>query len=115
MKKKLKLHIVPMKERQQKNIHPKNYYYDYCTQCGSISIMHNDRYYYTLKPNTKQKELEVDPIKIVLEMKKSEYQNHPNLNNEFNLSEEDLKYPENQERILLYLSKENYYYYTYRP
>ena len=104
--KKIKIaHCSHERTATKKNIHPKNYYYDYCTQCGSISIMHNDRYYYTLKPNTKQKELEVDPIKIVLEMKKSEYQNHPNLNNEFNLSEEDLKYPENQERILLYLSK----------
>ena len=89
----------------KKNIQPKNYSYDYCTECGSISILHNNRYYYTLKPNTKLKELEVDPIKIVLEMKKSERQNHPNLNNQFNLSEEEINCPETQERILLYLSK----------
>ena len=99
------IHCPHERTAAKKNIHPKNYLYDYCTQCGSISILYNDCYYYTLKPNTKQKELEVDPIKIVLEMKKSENKNHPNLNNEFNLSEEDLKYPETQEKILLYLSK----------
>ena len=99
------MHCPHERTAAKKNIHPKNYIYDYCTQCGSISILHNDCYYFTLKPNTKQKELEVDPIKIVLEMKKSENKNHPNLNNQFNLSEEDLNYPETQEKILLYLSK----------
>ena len=99
------IHCPHERTAAKKNIHPKNYLYDYCTQCGSISILYNDCYYYTLKPNSKQKELEVDPIKIVLEMKKSENKNHPNLNNEFNFSEEDLKYPETQEKILLYLSK----------
>lgn len=104
-KKNIIAHCSHDRTATKKNIHPKNNLYDYCTECGSISILHNDRYYYTLKPNTKQKELEVDPIKIVLEMKKSENQNHPNLKNEFNLNEEDLKYPETQEKILLYLSK----------
>ena len=85
----------------------KNKLYDYCGECGSIALNHNNNYYYTIKPLIKQKELEIDPIKIVNEMIKLENKSHPYLNNVFNLNlnESSSKLQEMKERIFLYLSK----------
>ena len=88
----------------EKNLVPKNNSYDYCPHCGSISIFHNNQYYFTIKPAAKNKKLEVDPIKIVNEMKSSEKENYF-LDNLYNISDKDLKYQILQKRIALYLSK----------
>ena len=94
------------KTASSKNINPKDKSYDYCTECGSISINYNDHYYYTLKPLMKQKELEVDPIKVVRQMKKLVKINHPYLDNVFNLNlnENETKIIEIKEKISIYLS-----------
>ena len=94
------------KTASSKNINPKDKSYDYCTECGSISINYNDHYYYTLKPLMKQKELEVDPIKVVRQMKKLVKINHPYLDNVFNLNlkEHETKIIEIKEKISMYLS-----------
>ena len=70
----------------EKTTNSKNNLYDYCTECGSISINYNDKFYYTLKPMIKQKVLEVDPIKVVRDMKKNEKKNYPYLDNAFNIN-----------------------------
>ena len=88
----------------EKNLIPKNNSYDYCPQCGNISILHNNQYYFTIKPIPKNKKLEVDPIKIVNEMKGSEKENYF-LDNLYNISDKDLKYQILQKRMSLYLSK----------
>ena len=88
----------------EKNLVPKNNSYDYCPQCGSIAIFHNNQYYFTIKPIAKNKKLEVDPINIVNEMKSSEKENYF-LDNLYNISDKDLKYKILQKRISLYLSK----------
>jgi len=88
----------------EKNLVPKNNSYDYCPQCGSIAIFHNNQYYFTIKPIAKNKKLEVDPINIVNEMKSSEKENYF-LDNLYNISDKDLKYQILQKRISLYLSK----------
>ena len=94
------------KTASSKNINPKDNSYDYCTECGSISINYNNHYYYTLKPLMKQKELEVDPIKVVRQMKKLVKINHPYLDNVFNLNlnENETKIIEIKEKISIYLS-----------
>ena len=85
----------------------KNKLYDYCSECGSVSLNHNNNYYYTIKPLVKQKELEIDPIKIVKEMINLQDKSHPYLNNVFNLNlnESSTKLQEMKEKIFLYLSK----------
>jgi hypothetical protein len=85
----------------------KNKLYDYCGECGSIALNYNNNYYYTIKPLIKQKELEIDPVKIVNEMIKLEKKSHPYLNNVFNLNlnESTSKLQELKEKIFLYLSK----------
>ena len=88
----------------EKNLIPKNNPYDFCPHCGSISILDNNRYYYTIKPNEKNKKSEVDPVKIVNEMKNSEKENYF-LDNLYNISDKDMKYQVIQKRITLYLSK----------
>ena len=92
------------KKNIDKNI---NKLYDYCGECGSIALNHNNNYYYTIKPLIKQKELEIDPVKIVNEMIKLENKSHPYLNNVFNLNlnESSSKLQEMKEKIFLYLSK----------
>ena len=81
--------------------------YDYCEQCGSISINNNNQFYYTVKPKIKQKETEIDPVKIVKEMINYQNRSHPYLNNAFNLNlnEKSSKIQELKENIFLYLSK----------
>ena len=81
--------------------------YDYCEECGSISINHNNNFFYTIKPKIKQKETELDPVKIVNEMIVLQNQSYPYLNNVFNLDldEKALKLQELKETIFLYLSK----------
>ena len=88
----------------EKNLIPKNNSYDYCPQCGNISIFHNNQYYFTIKPIAKNKKLEIDPINIVNEMKSSEKENYF-IDNLYNISDKDLKYQILQKRISLYLSK----------
>ena len=85
----------------------KNKLYDYCSECGSISLNMNNNNYYTIKPIVKQKEIEIDPIKVVKEMIKLQNKSKPYLNNVFNLNlnEESSKLQEIKERIFLYLSK----------
>ncbi len=85
----------------------KNKLYDYCSECGSVSLNLNNNYYYTIKPLAKQKELEIDPIKIVKEMINLQDKSHPYLNNVFNLNlnESSTKLQEMKEKIFLYLSK----------
>ena len=85
----------------------KNKIYDYCSECGSVSLNLNNNYYYTIKPLVKQKELEIDPIKIVKEMINLQDKSHPYLNNVFNLNlnENASKLQEMKEKIFLYLSK----------
>ena len=97
-------HIKSSKPIKDQN---KNKIYDYCEKCGSISLNHNNHYYYTIKPISKQKELEIDPIKIVKEMKNYQNKSQPYLNNAFNLNldEKSSKLQEIKERIFLYLSK----------
>ena len=94
----------------EKTTNSKNNLYDYCTECGSISINYNDKFYYTLKPMIKQKVLEVDPIKVVRDMKKNEKKNYPYLDNAFNINpnEKESKKEEIKERILLYLSRRKF-------
>ena len=87
-----------------KNFIPKKNSYNYCTQCGSISILKNNQYYYTIKPISKKKKLEIDPIKIVNEMKNSEKENYY-VDNLYNISDKDMKYQVIQKRISLYLTK----------
>ena len=84
-----------------------NKLYDYCEQCGSISINYKNNIYYTIKPRIKQKEIEIDPVRIVKEMKRHQNESHPYLNNVFNLNlnEKSLKIQEIKEKIFLYLSK----------
>ncbi len=88
----------------EKNLVPKNNSYDYCPQCGSIAIFHNNQYYFTIKTIAKNKKLEVDPINIVNEMKSSDKENYF-LDNLYNINDKDLKYQILQKRISLYLSK----------
>ena len=85
----------------------KNKLYDYCSECGSVSLNHNNNNYYTIKPIAKQKELEIDPVKIVREMINLQNRSHPYLNNVFNLNlnESSTKLQEMKEKIFLYLSK----------
>jgi len=93
-----------IKENKEDN---KNKLYDYCEKCGSISLNVNNKFYYTIKPIVKQKEMEIDPIKIVKEMVKLQNRSQPYLNNIFNLNlnEKSSKLQEIKERIFLYLSK----------
>ena len=81
--------------------------YDYCEQCGSILINSNNQFYYTVKPKIKQKETEIDPVKIVKEMINYQNRSHPYLNNAFNLNlnEKSSKIQELKDNIFLYLSK----------
>ena len=97
-------HINKSNSIKNKN---KNELYDYCPQCGSISIKNNNHFYYTIKPIIKQKEIEIDPVIIVKEMIKYQNKNKPYLNNVFNLNLNDKasNLTDIKERIFLYLSK----------
>ena len=102
-------------EEKNKNIlcsHPKSLKdnsksYKYCPKCGSISIIHENSSYYTLKPNSMENEIEIDPVQIVKEMIKNQKINFPFLENDFNINpkESQSKINKTKENIFLYLSK----------
>ena len=72
--------------------------YSFCEKCGSILIKDgNNNICYTIKPKQKQKPIEFNPIEIIKSMKKKTDLEYPNLNNEYNMGEQE-KY--NQEKIL---------------
>ena len=81
--------------------------YTYCQKCGSISINHNNHFYFTIKPIVKQKEIEIDPVQIVKGMIRYQNNSKPYLNNVFNLNlnEKATILQDLKERIFLYLSK----------
>ena len=72
--------------------------YSFCEKCGSILIKDgNNNICYTMKSKQKQKRIELNPIEIIKSMKKKTDLEYPNINNEYNISEEE-KY--NKEKIL---------------
>ena len=82
----------------------RNTIYTYCEECGSISIKHNNNFYFTIKTTKKQKPTEIDPIVITNNMKQIQDLSYPNLNNIYNLSIKDNTTVIKQ-RIALYLIK----------
>ena len=83
-----------------------NITYAYCEECGSISIKHNNTFYYTIKSTKKQKPTEIDPILITNNMKKIQDLSYPDLNNIYNLNIKDNTTIIKQ-RIALYIIKRN--------
>ena len=81
--------------------------YIYCPQCGSISINHADNSYFTLKPKSMENEIEIDPVKAFIEMKKNQKRSFPFLENDFNINPNETPEKINQikEKIFFYLSK----------
>ena len=62
--------------------------HSYCEKCGCILIKNNQGIiHYTLKPNKKQKEMELNPILIIKSMIKKTEENYPNINNKYNNSD----------------------------
>ena len=65
--------------------------HSFCEKCGSILLKNiNGNINYTIKQKQKQGPYEINPIEIIKTMKKNTEINYPNLNNEFNMSEEEL-------------------------
>ena len=81
----------------------------FCNKCGCIIIKNKDgSINFTLKPKHKQSPIEINPIDLIESMKKKTTFHYPNLNNEFNISEEELKNKEEiKESIDIYLKKRN--------
>ena len=63
--------------------------YSFCDQCGSISIKHDNHFYYTIKPKYKQKQIEINPVIATLNMEKNQKISYPNINNIYNLDIND--------------------------
>ena len=91
----------------EKLIKTENEDYIYCSQCGSISINYNNNSFFTIKPKSMENEIEIDPIKVVKEMKINQERNFPFLKNDFNINsnENSAKIKKIKENIVLYLSK----------
>ena len=95
------------KSAYEKLIKTENEDYIYCSQCGSISINLNNNSFFTIKPKSMENEIEIDPIKVVKEMKINQERNFPFLKNDFNINsnESPAKIKKIKENIVLYLSK----------
>jgi len=91
----------------KKIIQTNNNCYIYCSECGSISINHDNKSFFTLKPKAMENEIEIDPVQVVKEMKKNQKKNFPFLENDFNINQEETpsKIEKIKENIILYLSK----------
>ena len=91
----------------EKTIKIKNKSYIYCSQCGSISINHNNNSFFTIKPKSMENEIEINPIQVVKEMITNQKRNFPFLQNDFNINpnENPAKIKKIKENIFLYLSK----------
>ena len=91
----------------EKIIKIKNKSYIYCSQCGSISINHNNNSFFTIKPKSMENEIEINPIQVVKEMITNQKRNFPFLQNDFNINpnENPAKIKKIKENIFLYLSK----------
>ena len=62
--------------------------HSYCEKCGCILIKNiQGVIHYTLKPNKKQQELELNPITIIKSMIKKTEENYPNINYIYNNSD----------------------------
>ena len=73
----------------KKIIQTNNNCYIYCSECGSISINHDNKSFFTLKPKAMENEIEIDPVQVVKEMKKNQKKNFPFLENDFNINQEE--------------------------
>ena len=63
----------------------------FCKRCGCIIIKNKDgSINFTLKPKHKQAPIELNPVDIIISMKKKTALNYPNINNEFNMNEEEI-------------------------
>ena len=87
----------------QKTVKTKLKSHIYCSQCGSISINHNNNSFFTLKPKSMENEIEIDPIQVVKEMNKNQKRNFPFLENDFNINQKEspTKIKEIKENIFL--------------
>ena len=76
-----------------------------CNNCGSILIKTPDNnIYYTLKSKQKIRNIELNPIEIIKNMKKNTENKYPYLNEEYNMNDEEKLDKENiLKTIKLYL------------
>ena len=79
-----------------------NITHSYCEKCGSILVKNKDgEIFYTLKSNSKQRLVELNPIEYIKAMKKKTEEEYPFLNNEYNINE--INYNDEMKSINLYL------------
>ena len=91
--------------------------HSFCEKCGAIIFRDlKGNLHFTIKPKSKQKTVDFDPSQLINEMIKQQSVHYPNINNNFNMSEEEKKnidnlnksisvYLEKRKTILYYLQK----------
>ena len=78
----------------------------FCEKCGTIIFKdHKGNLHFTLKPRSKQKKVDFDPVELINEMIKRESIHYPNLNNNYNMSEEEKSSESIKKSISIYLEK----------
>ena len=86
-----------------KKIFHSNIHHSFCEKCGSILIKSlNGHIHYTIKPNKKQKDIELDPIILIKSMKKKTEENYPYIYNIYNNSDKHNNFG-NFEKLNTYL------------
>ena len=91
MSKNQKLINIPFCSHTKKSkvYNTNNIKYTYCIQCGCLSLEQDKHFYDTIKTKQKQKPVDINPIITMNTMKKRQDSIYPNLDNAYNLNEND--------------------------